>query len=329
MTITYGVRLLILGSGPAGLTAAIYAARAGLDPMLIEGMEPGGQMTTTTDVENYPGFRDIVQGPWLMEEMRAQAEAVGTWLVQDHIGAVDLSRRPFRLIGDGGTTYCCDALVIATGAQAKWLGLPSEQQLRGRGVSACATCDGYFFRGKKVAVVGGGDTAVEEALFLAKFAERVTLIHRREKLRAEKIMQDRLFANPKIEIIWNNEVVAFEAGGRPEGLVGLDLRDNRTGKPSLLAVDGAFIAIGHSPATGLFGGQLALAEHGYVRAGPSGTQTSVPGVFACGDVADPVYRQAVTAAGTGCMAALDAAKFLAESDFGEAASTARGDLVAS
>ena len=316
MSISYAARLLILGSGPAGFTAAIYAARAGLDPMLIEGMEPGGQMTTTTDVENYPGFRDVIQGPWLMDEMRAQAAAVGTWLIRDHVMEADLAQRPFRLVGDSGVTYTGEALVIATGAQAKWLGLPSEQALRGRGVSACATCDGYFFRGKKVAIIGGGDTAVEEALFMAKLTDHVTLIHRRDSLRAEKIMQDRLFANSRIQILWNREVVAFEAGGEPLGLIGLDLRDTITGAPSLLAVDGAFVAIGHSPATELFQGQLHLADDGYIDVEPGRTRTSVPGVFACGDVADRVYRQAVTAAGTGCMAALDVAKYLGAAEFG-------------
>ncbi len=308
-------RVAILGSGPAGLTAAIYAARAGLSPIIIQGIQPGGQLTTTTDVENYPGFRDVIQGPWLMEEMQAQAEHVGTKVVWDHIADVDLSRRPFRLTGDSGTIYTADTLVIATGAQAKWLNLPSEEHMKGRGASACATCDGFFYRGKKVAVIGGGNTAVEEALYLTNHSHDVTLIHRRDLLRAEKILQDRLFANEKIKVIWNQEVAEFVGGGDPEALVGLDIRDRRTGAISRIEVEGAFVAIGHSPATELFAGKLDLDSDGYIKVAPGSTQTSVEGVFACGDVMDKIYRQAVTAAGTGCMAALDAEKYLAAREF--------------
>jgi thioredoxin reductase (NADPH) len=315
MTNIMSTRVAILGSGPAGLTAAIYAARAGLAPIVIQGIQPGGQLTTTTDVENYPGFRDVIQGPWLMEEMQAQAEHVGTRMVWDHISAVDLSRRPFRITGDSGTIYSADTLVIATGAQAKWLGLPSEEHMKGRGASACATCDGFFYRGRKVAVIGGGNTAVEEALYLTNHSSDVTLIHRRDSLRAEKILQDRLFANPHIKIIWNHEVSEFVAGGEPEALVGLDLKDRRTGAISRLDVEGAFVAIGHSPATELFAGQLKLDEDGYIEVETGTTRTSIDGVFACGDVMDKIYRQAVTAAGTGCMAALDAEKFLAAQEF--------------
>ena len=315
MTNSISTRLAVLGSGPAGYTAAIYAARAGLSPIVIQGIQPGGQLTTTTDVENYPGFREVIQGPWLMEEMQAQAEHVGTKVVWDHISSVDLSRRPFRLTGDSGTQYFADALVIATGAQAKWLGLPSEEHMKGKGVSACATCDGFFYRGKKVAVIGGGNTAVEEALYMTNHSHDVTLIHRRDSLRAEKILQDRLFANEKINVIWDSEVVDFVGGGDPEALVGLDLRNKRTGETSRLEVEGAFVAIGHQPATELFQGQLDLDEDGYIQVEAGTTKTSVPGVFACGDVMDKIYRQAVTAAGTGCMAALDAEKYLAAQEF--------------
>ena len=315
MTNSISTRLAVLGSGPAGWTAAIYAARAGLSPLVIQGIQPGGQLTTTTDVENYPGFRDVIQGPWLMEEMQAQAEHVGTKVVWDHIASVDLSRRPFRLTGDSGAQYFADALVIATGAQAKWLGLPSEEHMKGRGASACATCDGFFYRGKKVAVIGGGNTAVEEALYLTNHSHDVTLIHRRDTLRAEKILQDRLFANEKIEVIWDSEVVEFVGGGDPEALIGLDLRNRRTGEISRLDVEGAFVAIGHEPATGLFKGQIKLDDDGYILVETGTTRTNIPGVFACGDVMDKIYRQAVTAAGTGCMAALDAEKFLAAQEF--------------
>jgi thioredoxin reductase (NADPH) len=315
MTNTVSTRVAILGSGPAGLTAAIYAARAGLSPIVIQGIQPGGQLTTTTDVENYPGFRDVIQGPWLMEEMQAQAEHVGTRMIWDHISAVDLSRRPFRLTGDSGTQYFADTLVIATGAQAKWLGLPSEEHMKGRGASACATCDGFFYRGKRVAVIGGGNTAVEEALYLTNHSHDVTLIHRRDSLRAERILQDRLFANPHIKVVWDSEVVEFVSGGEPEALIGLDIRNKRTGETSRIPVEGAFVAIGHKPATELFAGQLDLDGEGYIKVEVGTTKTSVAGVFACGDVMDKVYRQAVTAAGTGCMAALDAEKYLAAQEF--------------
>jgi len=315
MTNTMSTRVAILGSGPAGLTAAIYAARAGLSPIVIQGIQPGGQLTTTTDVENYPGFRDVIQGPWLMEEMQAQAEHVGTRMVWDHISAVDLRSRPIRLTGDSGTQYFADSLIIATGAQAKWLNLPSEEHMKGRGASACATCDGFFYRGKRVAVIGGGNTAVEEALYLTNHSHDVTLIHRRDSLRAEKILQDRLFANPHIKIIWDSEVTEFVGGGEPEALVGLDVKNRLTGEVSRVDVEGAFVAIGHKPATELFDGQLKLDSDGYLEVETGSTKTSIPGVFACGDVMDKIYRQAVTAAGTGCMAALDAEKYLAAQEF--------------
>ena len=309
-------RLIVLGSGPAGYTAAIYAARAGLNPIVVQGIQPGGQLTTTTDVENYPGFRNVIQGPWLMDEMQAQAEHVGTKVVWDHISEVDLSRRPFVLKGDGGGEYHADALVIATGAQAKWLGLPSEEHMKGKGASACATCDGFFYRGKKVAVIGGGNTAVEEALYLTNHSHDVTLIHRRDAFRAEKILQDRLFAHPNIKVMWDSEVAEFVAGGMPEALVGLDVRNVKSVSVTRIDVDGAFVAIGHKPATELFEGKLKLDSDGYIEVETGTTRTSVPGVFACGDVMDKIYRQAVTAAGTGCMAALDAEKFLAAEEFG-------------
>src|SRR5512146_1053808 len=315
MTNSISTRVAVLGSGPAGFTAAIYAARAGLNPIVIQGIQPGGQLTTTTDVENYPGFREVIQGPWLMEEMQAQAEHVGAKVVWDHIASVDISRRPFRLTGDSGAQYIADALVIATGAQAKWLNLPSEEHMKGRGASACATCDGFFYRGKKVAVIGGGNTAVEEALYMTNHSHDVTLIHRRDSLRAEKILQDRLFANPHIKVIWDHEVSEFLAGGDPEALVGLDIKNKRTGAISRVDVEGAFVAIGHKPATELFEGQLKLDNDGYILVEPGTTRTSIPGVFACGDVMDKIYRQAVTAAGTGCMAALDAEKYLAAQEF--------------
>ena len=315
MTNSISTRVAVLGSGPAGLTAAIYAARAGLSPVVIQGIQPGGQLTTTTDVENYPGFREVIQGPWLMEEMQAQAEHVGTKIVWDHISAVDLSRRPFRLTGDSGAQFIADALVISTGAQAKWLGLPSEEHMKGRGASACATCDGFFYRGKKVVVIGGGNTAVEEALYLTNHSHDVTLIHRRDSLRAEKILQDRLFAHPNVNIVWDCEVVEFVGGGEPEALVGVDIRNKRTGEISRIECEGAFVAIGHQPATELFKGQLKLDEDGYILVEPGTTRTSVEGVFACGDVMDKIYRQAVTAAGTGCMAALDAEKYLAAQEY--------------
>ncbi len=307
--------MLILGSGPAGLTAAIYGARAGLSPVVIQGIEAGGQLMTTTDVENYPGFRDVIQGPWLMEEMQAQAEHVGARMVFDMIASVDFSQRPFRLIGDGGTIYTGNTVVIATGAQARWLGLESETRLRGQGVSACATCDGFFYRGKKVAVIGGGNTAVEEALYLTNHSQDVTLIHRRDSVRAEKILQNRLFAHPHIKVLWNKTVDHFIGGDGNSGLVGLDLRDTVTGEISRLDADGAFVAIGHAPATSLFRGQLALDSDGYLVVEPGTSRTAIPGVFACGDVTDKHYRQAVTAAGMGCMAALDAERYLAQARF--------------
>ncbi|WP_157217756.1 thioredoxin-disulfide reductase [Flavisphingomonas formosensis] len=317
MTATHSTRMLILGSGPAGLSAAIYGARAGMAPIVVQGLQPGGQLTITTDVENYPGFKDVIQGPWLMEQMQAQAEHVGAQMMWDTIVDVDLTQRPFRLTGDGGTIYTGDVLVIATGAQAKWLGIPGEQELGGKGVSACATCDGFFYRGKKVAVIGGGNTAVEEALYMTNHSHDVTLIHRRDSLRAEKILQDRLFANPRIKVLWNKRVDRFVGGGDPEGLVGLDLVDTVTGEASRFDAEGGFVAIGHHPATEIFKGHLDLDEDGYIKVETGGTHTSVPGVFACGDVMDKIYRQAVTAAGTGCMAALDAERFLAEADFEE------------
>ncbi len=304
-------KLLIIGSGPAGYTAAIYGARAMLEPVLISGLQAGGQLTITTDVENYPGFADVIQGPWLMEQMRAQAEHVGTRVIADHIVEVDIARRPFQLKGDGGNTYSCDALVIATGAQAKWLGLPSEEKFQGFGVSACATCDGFFFRGKEVLVVGGGNTAVEEALYLANLAKKVTVVHRRDAFRAERILQDRLFKNPKIEVVWDHALEEICGGGTPAAVTHARLRQLKTGALSERKVDGVFIAIGHKPATELFVGNLDMKPAGYIWTAPDSTATSVPGVFAAGDVTDDVYRQAVTAAGLGCMAALEAEKWLA------------------
>lgn len=312
---THTTNMLILGSGPAGLSAAIYGARAGMRPIVVQGIQPGGQLTTTTDVENYPGFADVIQGPWLMEQMQKQAEHVGTRLMWDTIVAVDLTRRPFRLTGDSGDVYEGAVLVIATGAQAKWLGIPSEEAMKGKGVSACATCDGFFYRGKKVAVIGGGNTAVEEALYLTNHSSDVTLIHRRDTLRAERILQERLFAHPHVRILWNKEVTEFVDGGGTAGLVALDLRDTVTGATSRLDVAGGFVAIGHHPATELFRGHLDLDADGYIAVESGTTRTSVAGVFACGDVMDKVYRQAVTAAGTGCMAALDAERFLAAAAF--------------
>jgi thioredoxin reductase (NADPH) len=303
-------RVMIIGSGPAGYTAAIYAARAMLEPVLISGLQAGGQLMITTDVENYPGFADVIQGPWLMEQMRAQAEHMGTRMVSDHIARVDLSQRPFRLWGDGGETYSCDALIVATGAQAKWLGLPSEQTFQGFGVSACATCDGFFFRNKEVVVVGGGNTAVEEALYLANLAARVTLVHRRDGLRAERVMQERLFKHPKIDIVWDSEIAEICGGTQPPNVTHLRLRNLKTGAESELKTDGVFIAIGHKPATELFVGQLDMNESGYLDVEPGTSNTNVPGVFAAGDVTDEHYRQAVTAAGMGCMAALDAERWL-------------------
>ncbi|MBM3486362.1 MAG: thioredoxin-disulfide reductase [Alphaproteobacteria bacterium] len=311
MAQTHHTRLLILGSGPAGYTAAIYAARAALQPMLVTGMDVGGQMSITTDVENYPGFADVIQGPWLMEQMRAQAAHVGTRLLNDLVVAVDLSARPFRLVGDSGDTYLADALIVATGAQARWLGIASEQRFKGFGVSACATCDGFFFRGKEVAVVGGGNTAVEEALYLTHHATKVTLIHRRDTLRAEKIMQDRLFRNPKIALMWESVVEEITGTDAPPSVTGLRVRNVKTGAVAPIAVDGLFVAIGHVPATAIFVGQLDMDSDGYVLTRPGSTTTNIPGVFAAGDVQDKIFRQAVTAAGSGCMAALEAEKFLA------------------
>ena len=303
--------VIIIGSGPAGYTAGIYAARAMLKPLLIEGIQPGGQMTTTTEVENYPGFADVIQGPWLMDQMRGQAVHVGTELIADHIDAVDLMRKPFWLKGDNGTEYTADALIIATGAQARWLGLPSEDRFKGYGVSACATCDGFFFRGKNVLVVGGGNTAVEEALYLANITEQVTLVHRRGALRAEKILQERLFANPKIEIVWNSELAEVLGHENPRTVTGARLRSTLTGDMTSVPLDGVFIAIGHVPQTELFKGQIDMKPSGYIKTAPFSTATNIPGVYAAGDVADDIYRQAVTAAGLGCMAALEAEKYLA------------------
>jgi thioredoxin reductase (NADPH) len=310
---THTTRMLIIGSGPAGLSAAIYGARAGMQPIVVQGLQPGGQLTITTDVENYPGFREVIQGPWLMQEMQAQAEHVGTRMLWDTIVSVDLSGSPFRAVGDSGDIYEGETLVIATGAQAKWLGVPGEQELSGKGVSACATCDGFFYRGKKVVVIGGGNTAVEEALYLTNHSQDVTLIHRRDSLRAEKILQDRLFAHPNIKVLWNKAVDRFVGGDR--GLSGVALNDTVTGEASVEPTDGAFVAIGHAPATELFKDKLELDGGGYIVVEAGTPKTTIPGVFACGDVMDHTYRQAVTAAGTGCMAALDAERFLATREF--------------
>ena len=308
---THRTKMLIIGSGPAGYSAAIYAARAMLEPIVVQGLQPGGQLTITTDVENYPGYRDVVQGPWLMEEMKAQAEHVGTRMMYDIITEVDLEGgSPFRAVGDSGDEYIADTVVIATGAQAKWLGVDGEQTLGGKGVSACATCDGFFYRGKKVVVIGGGNTAVEEALYLTNHSDDVTLIHRRDELRAEKILQDRLFKSPKISTLWNKTVKSFEAG-EDGSLNHLVLEDTQTGETSTIEADGAFVAIGHAPATELFKGKLAMDESGYLDVEPGTPKTAIPGVFAAGDVTDHVYRQAVTAAGMGCTAALDGERFLA------------------
>ncbi|MGQ0527661.1 MAG: thioredoxin-disulfide reductase [Alphaproteobacteria bacterium] len=302
-------KVLIIGSGPAGYTAAIYAARANLKPILVSGYEPGGQLMITTDVENYPGFADMIQGPWLMEQMKAQAEHVGTKIIGDYIKEVDLGTRPFRATSDNGTIYTGDTLIIATGAKARWLGLPSEATFAGRGVSACATCDGFFFRGKEVAIVGGGNTAAEEAIFLTNFCPKVTLIHRRDSMRAEKILQERMKQNSKIEFMWDH--VIEEVVGNDMGMTGLKLKNVKTGKQSELKADGLFVAIGHDPATELFKDKIRMDENGYIFVASHSTATSIPGVFAAGDVADHVYRQAVTAAGMGCMAALEADRFLA------------------
>lgn len=305
------VKVLIIGSGPAGYTAAVYAARAMLEPVLIQGIQPGGQLTITTDVENYPGFADPIQGPWLMEQMQAQAEKMGTRIVTDIVTKADFSSRPFRLETDSGAVWIADTVILATGAQARWLDLPSEQAYRGHGVSACATCDGFFYRGKEVFVVGGGNTAVEEALFLTNFAAKVTVVHRRDSFRAERILQERLFAHPKVEVVWNAALHEVKGQHEPTKVTGVVLKDVNTGALTERPADGVFIAIGHAPATDLVQGQLKLKPSGYIWTVPSSTQTSVEGVFAAGDVADDVFRQAVTAAGMGCMAALEAERFLA------------------
>jgi thioredoxin reductase (NADPH) len=311
MASTTHAKLVIIGSGPAGYTAAIYAARAMLEPVLIQGIQPGGQLTITTDVENYPGFADVIQGPWLMEQMEAQARHVGTNIVTDHVNSVDLSSRPFRLTLDSGDVWLADTLVLATGAQARWLEMASEEKFKGFGVSACATCDGFFYRNKEVIVVGGGNTAVEEALFLTNFASKVTVVHRRDHFRAERILQDRLFKHPKIEVIWDTTVEEIGGEANPLKVTNVRLKNIKTGAVSERKVDGVFIAIGHKPATELVATQLQLTKSGYVQVAPHSTATSVPGVFAAGDVADETYRQAVTAAGMGCMAALEAERFLA------------------
>ncbi len=305
------VRLAIIGSGPAGWTAAVYAARAMLEPVVISGLQPGGQLTITTDVENYPGFADPIQGPWLMEQMQLQAERMGARTLADHVSRVDLNRRPFVIDTESSGQITADAIVVATGAQAKWLGLESEETFKGYGVSACATCDGFFFRGKEVVVVGGGNTALEEALFLTNFASKVVLVHRREGFRGERILQDRVFANPKIEVVWNATIGEVLGSGAPLKVTGVKLVDTRTGAPTVRACDGVFVAIGHAPATDLFRGQLEMKPSGYLAVKPGTTLTNVAGVFAAGDVADEHYRQAVTAAGMGCMAALDAERYLA------------------
>jgi thioredoxin reductase (NADPH) len=307
-------KVIIIGSGPAGYTAGIYAARAMLKPLLIEGIQPGGQMTITTDVENYPGFADVIQGPWLMDQMRAQAVHVGTEVIADHIEAVDLKRQPFWLKGDSGTEYTADSVIIATGAQARWLGLPSESRFKGFGVSACATCDGFFYRGKNVIVVGGGNTAVEEALYLANIASQVMLVHRRGVFRAEKILQERLFANPKIDVMWHTELDEVLGTDEPLGVNGARLKNTLTGETFAIPIDGIFIAIGHTPQTQLFKDQIEMKPSGYIKTASGSTATNIPGVYAAGDVADEVYRQAVTAAGLGCMAALDAERHLAGLD---------------
>ena len=311
MSERHHTKVLIIGAGPAGYTAAIYAARANLQPIMVQGMQPGGQLTITTDVENYPGFADVIQGPWLMEQMQKQAEHVGTQMVFDLITSVDFSKRPFVCTADSGDVFVAETVVIATGAQARWLGLESEERYRGFGVSACATCDGFFFRGKDIAIVGGGNTAVEEAIYLTNHANSVTLIHRRDSLRAERIMQDRLFANPKIRMVWNSAVEEIVGEQNPPRVTGLKLKDTVTGADSELPVDGFFVAIGHTPVTDIFKGQITLDDDGYIVTKPDSTATNIPGVFAAGDVKDKVYRQAVTAAGMGCMAALEAEKFIA------------------
>jgi thioredoxin reductase (NADPH) len=311
---TKHTKVLILGSGPAGYTAAIYAARAMLKPILVHGSQPGGQLTTTTDVENYPGYSKVIQGPWLMDEMKGQAEAVGTEMIQDHINKVDLSKKPFEAVGDSGQIYTADSFIISTGAQARWLNIKSEQEFRGFGVSACATCDGFFFKDKEVAVVGGGNAAVEEAMFLTKFASKVKLIHRRNELRAEKMLQEKLKANKKIEIIWDSVVEEVLGEKDPKGVNGIKIKNVKNNKISDLKVHGLFIAIGHDPATSLFKDQLKMDKEGYLITKPDSTETNIPGVFAAGDVKDKIFRQAVTAAGMGCMSALEAEKFLSKTN---------------
>jgi thioredoxin reductase (NADPH) len=307
---THG-KLVIVGSGPAGYTAAIYGARAMLEPILIQGIQPGGQLTITTDVENYPGFADVIQGPWLMEQMQKQAEHVGTRIVTDHVNQIDLDRRPFKLTADSGDVYFAETVVLATGAQARWLDLPSEQRFKGYGVSACATCDGFFYKNKEVMVIGGGNTAVEEALFLTNFASKVTVVHRRDAFRAEKILQERLFKNPKISVIWDSVLEDVIGTDNPLKVRGVVLRNVKTGSMREVAADGVFIAIGHTPSTELVAGKVKMKPNGYVWTAPYSTVTSIPGLFAAGDVTDDIYRQAVTAAGLGCMAALEAERFLA------------------
>ena len=311
---TKHTKVLILGSGPAGYTAAIYAARAMLKPILVHGSQPGGQLTTTTDVENYPGYSKVIQGPWLMDEMKGQAEAVGTEMIQDHINKVDLSKKPFEAMGDSGQVYTADSFIISTGAQARWLNLKSEQEFRGFGVSACATCDGFFFKEKEVAVVGGGNAAVEEAIFLTKFASKVYLIHRRNELRAEKMLQEKLKANKKIEIIWDSAVDEVVGTAEPKVVNALKIKNLKTNSITDLKIDGLFIAIGHDPATALFKNQLDMDKEGYLITKPDSTETNIPGVFAAGDVKDKIFRQAVTAAGMGCMSALEAEKFISKSN---------------
>ena len=311
MTQRHHTKFLIIGAGPAGYTAAVYAARANLQPILVQGLQPGGQLTITTDVENYPGFAEVIQGPWLMEQMQAQAEHVGTRVISDLIVSADLSKRPFSCVGDSGDVYVADAIAICTGAQARWLGIPSEETFRGGGVSACATCDGFFFRGKEVVVVGGGNTAVEEAIYLTNHATKVTLIHRRDHLRAEKILQARLFANPKIRVVWDSVVEEIVGEHNPPRVTGARITNAKTRETSVIPCDGFFVAIGHTPVTDLFKAHITLDADGYIVTKPDSTATNVPGVFAAGDVKDKVFRQAVTAAGMGCMAALEAEKFLA------------------
>ncbi|MAL80395.1 MAG: thioredoxin-disulfide reductase [Sneathiella sp.] len=314
MADVHHTEVLIIGSGPAGATAAIYAARASLDPIMVHGLQPGGQLTITTDVENYPGFADPIQGPWLMEQMEAQARNVGTQIINDYIVDLDVSQRPFVATGDSGAKYIAASIIIATGAAARWLGLPSEQKFMGFGVSACATCDGFFYRGKDVMVIGGGNTAVEEALYLTNHADKVTLVHRRDELRAEKILVNRLMKNPKIEIIWDSVLDEILGEQDPFGVTAARLRNVKTGTVSDIPVHGVFVAIGHTPNTGLFKDKLDMDAEGYLITAPDSTATNIPGIFACGDVQDKIYRQAVTAAGTGCMAALEAEKFIAENE---------------